>query len=390
MIDAMRSRAPAACSPTCASTPPPPTCSKPARAVNRPPRPTRSAWHCCARPRSRSARTIAVTDPRSVVLRRTRCCCRATIAPRNSAPSAAAAPRSTRTPASITPPRGACSIDVLTRQEMPFDVAADLVYSNLRVTVEGDDTQGYRAQLRAQRQDLQLLRGPRGRRVQTTCREPIDRRRWRAWRWSDSRLATPKARAAGWTGRAWSSASANSEDPLVGWTFSRFWTVGGQADLADMRTAQSRCCSPTPCPRRRRAGRCCWRRRPSRAATTRSWRLDLALARTYQRARALGAARRTGRRGSSGPGPCQGMRSTTSNGRASSRSAGVKSSAAAQERLARFPNDVTALRMQVESADVRGAFGDMAAHHAARSSTARVRRPPSTTSSRGCHCCRIP
>jgi Flp pilus assembly protein TadD len=37
-------------------------------------------------------------------------------------------------------------------------------------------------------------------------------------------------------------------------------------------------------------------------------------------------------------------------------------SVAAQERLAKYPNDVSALRTQVESADLRGSFTDMATH----------------------------
>jgi hypothetical protein len=40
-------------------------------------------------------------------------------------------------------------ISGLTRQELPVDVGADLLFSNVRVSVEGDDAVGYRVRLRA-------------------------------------------------------------------------------------------------------------------------------------------------------------------------------------------------------------------------------------------------
>ena len=40
-------------------------------------------------------------------------------------------------------------ISGLTRQELPADVGADLLFSNVRVNVEGDDAVGYRVRLRA-------------------------------------------------------------------------------------------------------------------------------------------------------------------------------------------------------------------------------------------------
>ena len=40
-------------------------------------------------------------------------------------------------------------INGLTRQDLPFEVGADLLFSNVRVNVEGDDALGYRVQLRA-------------------------------------------------------------------------------------------------------------------------------------------------------------------------------------------------------------------------------------------------
>ena len=40
-------------------------------------------------------------------------------------------------------------ISGLTRQELPVEVGADLLFSNVRVTVEGDDAGGYRVRLRA-------------------------------------------------------------------------------------------------------------------------------------------------------------------------------------------------------------------------------------------------
>ena len=37
----------------------------------------------------------------------------------------------------------------LTRQDLPMEVGADLLFSNVRVNIEGDDSAGYRVQLRA-------------------------------------------------------------------------------------------------------------------------------------------------------------------------------------------------------------------------------------------------
>ena len=123
----------------------------------------------------------------------------------------------------------------LARGDTPFDVAADLVYGNLRVTVEGDDTRGYRAQVRGSgmtvtttwcvKADVQTMAvspvvGALARQAlhQLDAGDVEGARRWLDWARVEQRVT-------------------NSEDPLFGYSFSRFWTAGGQADAADMRAA---------------------------------------------------------------------------------------------------------------------------------------------------------
>jgi transglutaminase-like putative cysteine protease len=124
----------------------------------------------------------------------------------------------------------------LTRQELPFEVGADLLFSNVRVNVEGDDALGYRVQLRAagDTQSFYVVREDGAYKILTVApfvgplallaQERIDAqdldgaRRWLDW-------ARLELRA------------ANSEDPLDGPAFARVWTVGVESDLARARLA---------------------------------------------------------------------------------------------------------------------------------------------------------
>jgi predicted Zn-dependent protease len=127
-------------------------------------------------------------------------------------------------------------INGLTRQELPFEVGADLLFSNVRVNVEGDDAQGYRVQLRAAgtTQNFYVVREDGAYRILTVAPiagplglmalERIDAndfagaRRWLDWARMDLR-------------------ATNSEDPLEGPAFARSWTVGAEVDLAGARSA---------------------------------------------------------------------------------------------------------------------------------------------------------
>ena len=115
----------------------------------RPPRPpTPNASRCCARPRTSMAVTIAPIDPRGVVLHalgelfapdRDRAAIRGMLSSRSAA--FADTMEFSRAQRNI--------IAGLTRQELPVEVGADLLFSNVRVNVEGDDAGGYRVRLRA-------------------------------------------------------------------------------------------------------------------------------------------------------------------------------------------------------------------------------------------------
>jgi hypothetical protein len=124
----------------------------------------------------------------------------------------------------------------LTRQELPFEVGADLLFSNVRVNVEGDDALGYRVQLRAagDTQTFYVIKEDGAYRILTVApfvgplallaKERIDAqdldgaRRWLDWARLELR-------------------PANTEDPLDGPAFARVWTVGVESDLARARLA---------------------------------------------------------------------------------------------------------------------------------------------------------
>ncbi|HET9865391.1 MAG TPA: hypothetical protein VFP37_18280, partial [Steroidobacteraceae bacterium] len=117
----------------------------------------------------------------------------------------------------------------LTRQELPFEVAVDLLFSNVRVNVEGDDALGYRVQLRAAGdvQTFYVVKEDGAYRILTVApfvgplalmslerleeHDGAGARRWLDW-------ARLELRA------------ANTEDPLDGPAFARVWTVGVESD----------------------------------------------------------------------------------------------------------------------------------------------------------------
>ncbi len=124
----------------------------------------------------------------------------------------------------------------LTKQDLPTEVGVDLLFSNVRVIVEGDDAHGYRVQLRAagDTQSFYVVKEDGAYRILTVAPmvgplalmalERIDAndfagaRRWLDW-------ARLELRA------------GNSEDPLEGPAFARAWTVGAESDLAGARAA---------------------------------------------------------------------------------------------------------------------------------------------------------
>ena len=124
----------------------------------------------------------------------------------------------------------------LRKQDLPFEVTTDILFSNVRVNVEGDDAGGYRVQLRVTGETLtfyvvkaggayrilsaESLLGP----VALKAQEHVETgdlagaRRWLDW-------ARVEQRPSG------------TDDPLAGPSFSRAWTVGVESDLGAARAA---------------------------------------------------------------------------------------------------------------------------------------------------------
>ncbi|HEX6636329.1 MAG TPA: DUF3857 domain-containing protein, partial [Steroidobacteraceae bacterium] len=245
----------------------------------------------------------------------------------------------------------------LTRQETPFNVAADLVYGTLRVTVEGDDARGYRAQVRGSgttinyfvvKEDGEYKLLAVSPMIGALARAALDElgagdlegaRQWLDWARLEQRVT-------------------NSEDPLAGLSLSKFWTVGGQADEADMRSAAAMLLADSgmsegALPLLRAA-------RPAARTEEERLALDLALARVH---RALSqwtqlddVATRLVQAW-----PNSGLAFHYQQWARIQQQRWAEVGAAAKERLSRLPEDMTATRVLVESADARGAFAEMVA-----------------------------
>ena len=243
----------------------------------------------------------------------------------------------------------------LARSDTPFDVAADLVYGNLRVTVEGDDTRGYRAQVRGSgmtvnyyvvREDgtykllaVSPMIGALARQAlhQLNAGETGSARQWLDWARLEQRVS-------------------NSEDPLVGYSFSRFWTVGGQADAADMRSAAAMLMSDSmisaaALPLLEAA-------RAAARSDAERLNLDLALARTHQDLEQWDRLDEVASRLVTAW-PNSGLAFHFQQWARIQQKRWDDVAAAAKERLARLPDDATAVRVQVESADARGSAAEM-------------------------------
>ena len=245
----------------------------------------------------------------------------------------------------------------LTRQETPFDVAADLVYSNLRVTVEGDDARGYRAQVRGsgvainyyvvrEGNEYKLLAvGPMIGALGRAALDELDAgdvdgaRQWLDWARLEQRVT-------------------NSEDPLVGFTFSRFWTVGGQADAADLRSAAALLLADSGLSEG--ALPLLLKAREAARSDAERLALDLALARTYQALDQWAKLDEVGTR-LVAAWPNSGMAFHYQQWARIRQKRWTEVEAAAMARLDRLPDDMTAIRVRVESADARGAFAEMLA-----------------------------
>jgi transglutaminase-like putative cysteine protease/tetratricopeptide (TPR) repeat protein len=124
----------------------------------------------------------------------------------------------------------------LRKQDLPYEVTTDILFSNVRVNVEGDDAGGYRVQLRmtGDTQNFYVVKAGGAYRILTAesmlgpvalkAQERIDAgdftgaRRWLDWARVEQR---PFA----------------TDDPLAGPSFSRAWIVGAETELSAARIA---------------------------------------------------------------------------------------------------------------------------------------------------------
>ena len=248
-------------------------------------------------------------------------------------------------------------VNALTRQELAFDVGADLLFSNVRVNVEGDDTLGYRVQLRAagESQSFYVVRedgayrilavapmvGPLG----LMALERIDAndfagtRRWLDW-------ARMELRA------------LNSEDPLEGPAFARAWTVGAEADLAAARAAAAMLLAD--CALGERALPLLLAARTAAVNATDKLSLDLALAKAHLQLGQWPQLQAVSTRlVQAVPASALAFRYQQWAGIQLKQWDSV--AAAARERLVRLPDDSIAREMLVHRAEARGAFAEIPA-----------------------------
>ncbi|MEO8064248.1 MAG: DUF3857 domain-containing protein [Pseudomonadota bacterium] len=248
-------------------------------------------------------------------------------------------------------------INGLTRQELPFEVGADLLFSNVRVIVEGDDALGYRVQLRAagESQSFYVVREDGAYRILTVAPmvgplglmalERIDAndfagaRRWLDW-------ARMELRA------------LNSEDPFEGPAFARAWTVGAEADMAAARAAAAMLLAD--CALGERALPLLLTARAAAVNATDRLSLDLALAKVHLELGQWPQLQEVSTRlAKAVPSSALAFRFQQWAGIQLKQWDSVE--AASRERLARLPDDSIAREMLVHRAEARGAFAEIPA-----------------------------
>ena len=243
----------------------------------------------------------------------------------------------------------------LTRQDLPPEVGADLLFSNARVNVEGDDAVGYRVQLRAAgdtqsfyvvKEDGQyriLTVAPMVGPVALMALERIEAgdfggaRRWLDWARLELR-------------------GGNSEDPLEGPAFARAWTVGVEADLTRAKLATALLLADTSMGEQALPLLVEARRISDNATDKLS--LDIALAKAYlDLGRWKELQQVAGRLVAAVPTSAVAFRYQQWAGIQLQQWAAVE--AASHERLRHLPDDSVAREMLVSSAEARGRFGDI-------------------------------
>jgi transglutaminase-like putative cysteine protease/tetratricopeptide (TPR) repeat protein len=245
----------------------------------------------------------------------------------------------------------------LARHEMPPAAAADLVFASLRVTLEGDDARGYRAQLRNAGPDTNyyvvreagtyklLALGPAVGALALAALEQLDAgHRDAARQWLD-----------------WARLEQNAEtsaDPLAGHTLARFWTVGISRDAEDIRTGAALLLADSQLAEPARALLRDARRETSGERGGLS--VDLALARVHEELEQWPELESVASR-LLAAWPDSGLAFHLQQWARIRMKRYDEADEAARARLARLPDDPVARRALAQSADARGATGEMAA-----------------------------
>jgi len=243
----------------------------------------------------------------------------------------------------------------LTRQDLPPEVGADLLFSNVRVNVEGDDASGYSVQLRAagDTQSFYVVKEDGAYRILTVApmvgplalmslerlenHDLAGARRWLDWARLELR-------------------GANTEDPLEGPAFARAWTVGVEADLERARFATALLLAD--CSMADRALPLLQQARATTDDAADRLSLDLALAKVHLELSQWPQLQEVATR-------LVKAVPTSALAFRYQQWAGIQLrqwdtvEAASHERLARLPDDSIAREMLVHSAEARGRFGEI-------------------------------
>jgi tetratricopeptide (TPR) repeat protein len=240
----------------------------------------------------------------------------------------------------------------LRQQDLPYEVTTDILFSNVRVNVEGDDPGGYRVQLRMTGDtqtfyvvksgadyrilSAESLLGP----VALEAQERIEAgdfagaRRWLDWARVEQR-------------------PSSTDDPLAGPSFSRAWTVGAETDLSEARAATAMLLADSGLGER--AVPLLVAARTADASAADKLSLDLALARAYLDLERWTELREVASRlVAAVPNSAQAVRYQQWAMIQLGQWDAVEK--AARERLARMPDDSLAREILVRRAEARGEF----------------------------------
>lgn len=246
-------------------------------------------------------------------------------------------------------------IAALRKQDLPFEVTSDLLFSNLRVNVEGDDAEGFRVQLRmtGEAHTFYVVRAGEAWRILTVgallgplatralarvdAGDYAGARRWLDWARMEQR-------------------PANADDPLAGPGFARAWTVGVDSDLAAAGAAAAMLLADTGMGGR--ALPLLIAARGTATAATDRLSLDMALARSYLDLERWSDLREVATRLLAAvPNSAQAFRYQQWASIQLAQWDEVER--ASHERLARLPDDSLAREMLVRRAEARGMFGEI-------------------------------